>query len=85
MSVLRSPMGFNSSYMFKGNILTNLPHTALYQTLCNSVNIGNCLVANQYCVAAFPANSGFGQGVGSELVQRSAYTTNLKYLRYGKF
>lgn len=74
-------MGFNSSYMFEGNILTNLFPTTLYQTLCKSVNNGKFLVENQYCVAAFPVNSGFGQGVGSELVQRSAYVTNFKCLR----
>ncbi len=38
------PIGFNSSYMFEGNILTNLSTTTLYQTLCKSVNNGKFLV-----------------------------------------
>jgi len=74
-------MGFNSSSIFDGKTLTNFPSNILYQTLCNSVNIGNCLEENQYCVTFFPVNSGFGQGVGSVKVQIDAYTTNFKYLR----
>ena len=78
-------IGFNSSSMFEGKILTNLPSTFLYQQLCISVTIGKALVANQYCVALDPVILGFGQGVGSVLVQRGAYFTNFKYLTYGKF
>ena len=74
------PIGVNSTFIFSGNTLINLPSIFLYQILCKFVIFTNLIVENPYCSTSFPVSLGFGHGVGSDNVQIGANTTYFKYL-----